>query len=244
MRTIRCRMCGKEMEREKSGTLCPDCRLKAKRDSLLRPRVCKTCGKDFVGFPRSMFCPDCNAVRKKERAKRDRQRAKAGKTRRLGSVEQCENCGADYIVNSALQRYCKACAAVVVRENTNARAREYARSHMEEYTQRKKDVRENLAVCVVCGKSFTARTATTCCSPECESERKFRWQAQCDMKRGKRKTLERAERKKPQSGVVGVTYHQGKWQAIYKKKYIGVFDTVEEAKKAIDAEMLRREESK
>ena len=39
----------------------------------------------------------------------------------------------------------------------------------------------------------------------------------------------------PKSGVVGVTYYKrlDKWQATYKKKYIGLYDSVDQAAKAI-----------
>lgn len=43
------------------------------------------------------------------------------------------------------------------------------------------------------------------------------------------------------SGVVGVTWKKDnkKWQATYKKKYIGLYDTVEQAVKAIQEERER-----
>ena len=45
----------------------------------------------------------------------------------------------------------------------------------------------------------------------------------------------------PKSGVVGVTWKKDnkKWQATYKKKYIGLYDTVEQAAKAIQEERER-----
>lgn len=67
-----------------------------------------------------------------------------------------------------------------------------------------------------------------------------RKQNEADIKRGKRKIPadQRYNSGLPKSGVVGVTYHRqsGKWQATYKGKYIGLYDTVERAGKAVQEE--------
>lgn len=73
-------------------------------------RICKECGTGFEGGPRANYCPSCRADRKKMQAKQARERAKAGATRKLGQEYPCEICGAPYILNSGLQRFCKKCA--------------------------------------------------------------------------------------------------------------------------------------
>nr|DAF01441.1 MAG TPA: Double zinc ribbon protein [Caudoviricetes sp.] len=87
-----------------------------KGTSTLRMRVCRQCGIEFMGGPRAWYCPACRMERQKEQARRCRQRTLKGQTRRLGSVDKCEVCGKDYIVNSARQRYCPECAPDRIRE--------------------------------------------------------------------------------------------------------------------------------
>lgn len=101
----------------------------------------------------------------------------------------------------------------------------------------KEEMRKNGHVCIVCGKIFDPSTPTVTCSPECE--RKFRQinQRKSDFKRGRRKTpIEQTYNSGlPKSGITGVTYRRnGKWQAAYKKHYIGVFDTIEDANNALE----------
>ena len=46
----------------------------------------------------------------------------------------------------------------------------------------------------------------------------------------------------PKSGIVGVTWKSNnkKWQATYRGKYIGLYNTVDEAEKAIEAEKAKQ----
>lgn len=103
--------------------------------------------------------------------------------------------------------------------------------------QRKIEAHKNRVLCKVCGKPFTANTATVTCSPECAAEWKRIQQNTADIKRGKR--LLPADQRRPinvpQSGVPGVTYHDGKWQATYRGRYIGIYETVDAAEEAIEA---------
>ena len=38
----------------------------------------------------------------------------------------------------------------------------------------------------------------------------------------------------PKSGIVGITWHSGKWQVKYKQRYVGVYKNIDEAKKALE----------
>ena len=107
---IICPDCGTEfMQKSEDNIVCPDCAAKNKRESVYRIRVCRQCGEKFMGYPRSFYCESCNMIRKKEQKKRSNERQKQGITRKSGSIDICEICGDEYIVNGARQRYCKKC---------------------------------------------------------------------------------------------------------------------------------------
>lgn len=237
MRTRICKNCGKifEVPAGKEMYLCPDCATESKRKSVIRERTCKICGAIFLGYPRSFFCPSCSAERKKHQKKIYNRRQP---TRPLGSVDICENCGKEYIVKSGLQRYCPECAEMKVKENIRAHKREYMAENSEKSKKLKAETRGKRYICPICGKEFEKHTPVATCSDECEKELRRRRQNRADIKRGKRKLPadQRYISGLPKSGVVGVTYHRqsGKWQSKYKGKYIGLYDTIEQAAKAID----------
>ena len=87
----------------------------------------------------------------------------------------------------------------------------------------------------MCGKPFSAPTPTVTCSSECAAELKRQRQARADVKRGRAdpaRILGKAEHNNPQSGIPGITWHNGKWQLTFRGKYIGLFLTVAEASAA------------
>lgn len=230
MRQHICKQCGKIYLTDKQDSwYCPDCAAASKR-SVLRQKVCATCGVEFVGYPRSKYCPQCQAEAKREASRRHKRN---GTSRPLGSIDLCECCGKEYTVNSARQRYCPECAKIVVRETVNAAKREYAQEHREEINARKKELRQDRRVCAVCGKPFASNVPAVTCSPECAKEYRRRKNAISDVKRGRarpERILGKMDHKNPQSGIPGITWRKGKWQLIIKGKYIGVFDTIEDAK--------------
>ena len=115
---IICPDCGTEfMQKSEDNIVCPDCAAKNKRESVYRIRVCRQCGEKFMGYPRSFYCESCNMIRKKEQKKRSNERQKLGITRKIGSIDICEICGDEYIVNGARQRYCKKCNEEAYRKN-------------------------------------------------------------------------------------------------------------------------------
>lgn len=237
MRTRTCKTCGKQfiVSAGRDQYLCEECARKAKSDSVIRERTCRTCGVSFMGYPRSMYCPSCRAERKKQQKKTYiRNKAK----RPLGSTDICVSCGGTYIVNSGRQRYCPECAKVEVIKNIRRHKADYMADNSEKSRELKKDTRGKRYVCPICGKEFEKHTTTVTCSPECAREYRRRKQNEADIRRGTRKLPadQRYSSGLPQSGVVGVTWHRqcGKWQATYKRKYIGLFDTVELAAAEIE----------
>lgn len=76
----------------------------------LTAKTCIACGAGFSGGSTAKYCPVCRAERIRKKDAERYQRKKAGKTRKLGTVDKCVLCGKRYIVNSAVQKYCTACA--------------------------------------------------------------------------------------------------------------------------------------
>lgn len=234
MRLKVCKKCGKTFQTENGHSanyLCPECYIKSKKDSVYRERICKICGEHFMGYPRSFFCPKCSEQRKKERNKKYKKSA-----RPLGSIDYCEICGAEYIVKSGLQKYCPNCAEATIKANISAHKKSYHTQNKEHIQAYKKKMKSQGKVCIICGKTFDSNNSVTC-SPECHNELKRIRQNTADIKRGKRKlpANEKYISDRPQSGIPGVTWRKnGKWQAVYKTHYIGVFDTINQAATAID----------
>lgn len=184
MRTKKCKKCGKLFEIEKSEAyLCPDCATMARKTGAYRERVCMDCGATFCGFPKSKRCPDCqravNLARKRDYNKR-------GPVRGLGSVDSCEICGAEYVVESGRQRYCKDCAADAVRDEVRRAKREYNASRPE-IIGKAREARKGCKVCPICGGAVPAGTVSVTCSPECAAEQLRRNRARADAKRSPRK---------------------------------------------------------
>ena len=159
-----CKYCGATYDGDPGSSACPDC-VAAQKKTTIRPRTCRQCGQTFPGGPRAWYCPDCRAERRKDAAARYRR---GGASRPIGSTDVCEVCGAEYVVNSARQRYCPKCAP--------ARYREIDRQHSKRWNAENTTPEERKAVrtaanaqipCVVCGKMFVPTDASITCSPEC-----------------------------------------------------------------------------
>jgi len=69
-------------------------------------KICNQCGKEHECYPNARYCPECRVIRQKERAQRMRL---YGAMRPLGTKDNCTRCGAEYIVESGLQKYCPKC---------------------------------------------------------------------------------------------------------------------------------------
>ena len=86
------------------------------------------------------------------------QRAKEGKTRKIGSEAYCERCGRPYIVKGASQKYCDNCVGIMIQEKA-----------------RQRSVSQKVPVtltCQICGKEFTstANNKPKYCSDACREE--------------------------------------------------------------------------
>lgn len=236
MRLKVCKNCGRVFQTETDHYevyMCPECSKQINKDRVKQEKTCIICGATFTGYIGSLYCENCRA---KVIEENNRAYKKMGPRRPLGSIDYCQKCGAEYVVNSGKQKYCPECAAEAVRENIRKHNREYNRKNKDHLKENKVKMKADGYVCVICGKPFDKKSTTVTCSPECAKELKRRRQAESDLKRGKRKTpLDQVKKStKPKSGIVGITWHQGKWQVVYKKHYIGIFENIEEAKEALE----------
>ena len=143
------------------------------------------CGVSFLGYPKSKRCPDCQ-----RRIKRAREAAhkRNGAARPLGSIDRCQCCGAEYVVQGSLQKYCKACSDAAVSQNVRQNKRLYMQQHAEDFAPAKAANRTCNKICVVCGKVFDTDSQTVTCSPGCAAALKRVRQAQTDYRRGHRLT--------------------------------------------------------
>ena len=186
MRLKRCKRCGRDFWAPKTWNyLCPECGSAAKQETVMRPRTCRQCGAVFQGGPRAWYCPECRTERKRAQ---DRENKRTGKPARpIGSMDLCVRCGKEYTVNSGRQMYCPDCAKIVVREKERTRKKEYWAERKEQYADYKRAAADDSKVCVVCGKTFSARGPSVTCSEECARAHKSAQQLAADIKRGKRK---------------------------------------------------------
>ena len=125
---------------------------------------------------------------------------------------------------------------MAVKDTVREQKRGYNASNRDAMNEHKRIMRKDRKVCVICGSVFDADTATVTCSEQCAAKLRKKRQEEADFRRGKRKTPPGTEYDSglPKSGVVGVTARRnGKWQAAYKGKYIGIFDTIQAASDAI-----------
>lgn len=241
MRLRKCKKCGREYQTDRPGTyFCPECSAEYFKSAPMAQRTCRQCGATFRGGPRAWYCPSCRADRQKQAAEK---RRKHGTLRPLGSTDICQRCGGEYVVEGGRQMYCKACAEEAVREKTRTRKREYLAENRETINAHKREMRTDRKICTICGAVFDSGTPSVTCSPACAAKLKKLWQDNADIRRGRRKSPagQKYVSGLPKSGVVGVTARNGRWQAIYKKKYLGIFPTVSEAKAAIEEEKARGE---
>ena len=147
---------------------------KRQRPPLYRMITCPDCGRTVHVHIKSKRCAECQAAADRQHNTEYRQRRRAGHSRPLGSYDLCERCGQRYIVESGMQRYCKACAPIAIAENDRAAARAWNRTAYSD-PQKRADKNSGRrrpappsAVCPVCGRSFTPGSARSVyCSAAC-----------------------------------------------------------------------------
>ena len=168
--------------------------------STLAKRVCRQCGIEFMGGPRAWYCPNCRRERAKEANRRckAKQRLNGHADRPLGSIDKCTVCGAEYVVQSARQKYCKKCAPeqykIVDREQGRDWLKVAVRNHGEEYLElhrlRKKRHWQNnkkSKFCPICGKELEAGQKIYC-NQQCRNAGKRYGYAKYSYKIGRQKT--------------------------------------------------------
>ena len=138
-------------------------------------RVCKQCGRTFSGGPRAWYCPDCRAERKKEN---ERKYHKDGAMRKIGSIDYCVNCGAQYTVISGMQKYCPNCALACVKEVDRQQSLALYYMKNNQISEQRKLTRakgKTELTCEICGKTFLGYKYQKFCSDECKlfNRRKF-----------------------------------------------------------------------
>ncbi len=172
-----------------------------KGTSTLRMRGCRQCGTEFMGGPRAWYCPTCRIERQRESGRKCRQRTIKGQTRRLGSIDKCEVCGKDYIVNSARQRYCPDCAPERVREVDREQGHGWLKraveKHGEEYfkdhLKRKREFwhkqNDKKHICPMCGSVFVPdKKNKKVCSERCRHAAERYSNRKCAFDHGRQKT--------------------------------------------------------
>lgn len=230
-----CVKCGSPFDGEKEQRLCPECRSASRSATVKRERTCQMCGALFLGGPRARYCPPCRAERERAHTREYQARKRAGKTRKLGSVDYCVECGKPYTVSGGLQRYCPDCAPVAVQETVNAHKREYAKGRLDISKARKAELSEaQMSICAYCGKPYKQQRQETYCSPECKRELNRISNAMSKYKAGKIKhppRHDRAESGLPQSDLPGVHFlrRMGKWEVVIRGEYHGLYQTKESA---------------
>ena len=160
-----CPVCGKPIPTNRTKYCSDSCQgLAMKRKTVKtgnghqKQIVCPDCGKlAWVGNS-SIRCKECQSKETKRQNQESHQRAKEGKTRKIGSEAYCERCGRPYIVKGASQKYCDNCVGIMIQEKA-----------------RQRSVSQKVPVtltCQICGKEFTstARNKPKYCSDACREE--------------------------------------------------------------------------
>lgn len=165
-----CTNCGTEFDGRPDSVLCPACAAESIAN-VIRDRVCRECGRTFPGGPRAWYCPECRRERKGQQSRECKERARTGKTRKLGSVDICIICGRPYVVEAGTQKYCPDCAPEAIAALDRAQSIEWNRKNVDYAARREQRNQATAAIpCLVCGKMFVPRSAAKTCSKECSAE--------------------------------------------------------------------------
>ena len=195
-RTMRsCQVCGKSYYGSKDRYYCPDCAKTKKSDTVVQTRICQDCGAEFQGGPRARRCADCAY---KAALERGREHRKNGTKRPLGSTDKCVLCGQEYTVVSPRQKYC---SDTCQREGVLAWQREHKKGYSRASKQDEKKMQRRAQVekiCVYCLRTFTSDRPTNTCSEYCRTEQVKLDQCRADLKRGRKRDLDKYEDKRAQ----------------------------------------------
>ena len=153
---------------------------------------------DCTVYCKSLYSPLYQTVQTTARA-----RKRGGAVRPIGSVDKCEWCGAEYIVNSGRQKYCSdECQREAVLEWQRQHKKGYNKISGQDIkkTERRKDKKK---ICVYCGRVFSSPTPTNLCSDYCRKKNRQIKEYQSEIKRGKNVNIDKLlkERKEYQLKV-------------------------------------------
>lgn len=178
-----CKLCGETFEvKEVSpyNVFCEKCSTLANQRKRTFPKICQSCGKEFEGARNSRYCPECARTRRILSCYRYyHNRANA---RKIGSIDKCEFCGKEYVVNNGKQRYCPDCTKKAVLSNVRKLYNQKMETNPEVLKQnwKRKNEEAGYRKCIVCGKTFYSEKISETCSPEC---RKIRDEQQLSRKK-------------------------------------------------------------
>ena len=183
-----CQECGRPFYGTADCYYCPECARKKKLDTVVRIRKCQECGAEFYGGPRAKRCQDCARKARREDGRRHR---KNGTMRPIGSKDQCQICGKEYIVTSSRKKYCSP-------ECQRIGTLEWQRQHKRGYNQtsgqvakkqlKRTDVKK---VCVYCLREFPGGSPSNVCSDYCREQNRKITQCKADIRRGMHRDLEK-----------------------------------------------------
>lgn len=177
---------------------------------MLQQRICQQCGRSFEGGPRAYYCPSCRAERQREQNAEFQRRKRKGNYRPLGSIDKCEQCGKDYVVEGGQQRFCPDCQPIHAKEYDRETAIEFYHNNKDRINPvRNQRRRKGPKTCVICGKEFTTNTRAITCSPECRrKDINKKW----NERYGEKRKLQRREKRAKGGNVDGknrIHPHQG-----------------------------------
>lgn len=139
-------------------------------------RICNNCGRIFEGGPRALFCPGCRLERQRKQNAEHKARARAGKSRKIGSIATCTMCHQAYAVSSGNQKYCPNCAPEAVAERDRVQGLEYYHKNKEFINPQRNELRRKaMEKCNECGLEFDPQgTPRKYCSEECNRRHRNR----------------------------------------------------------------------
>lgn len=121
---------------------------------------------------------------------------KMGTKRRIGSIDRCEICGAEYTVTSGRQKYCSdACQREAVLKWQRDHKKGYSRKSGQDVSKKERRT-EAKKICVYCLREFVSDKPTNLCSDYCRSEQRKLNQCAADIKRGKKRNIKKYEKKR------------------------------------------------
>ena len=187
-RTMRaCQVCGKPFYGDTDYHYCPSCARLKKLANVIKIRICEDCGTEFYGGPRAKRCPDCAYKAQQET---NRRHKKNGTKRPLGSIDNCQWCGANYTVVSGRQKYCPKCRREAVLAWQREHKKGYSKASGQDIKKQKRR-KQAQKICVYCLRTFMSNTSTNVCSDYCRVEQKKLTQCISDINRGYKRNYDK-----------------------------------------------------